>query len=74
MKNKSVSYNKLNPLNISRWTVLLLIIFGFTIAANAQNSKGLDIAPPPLTIISDGERDQLKAETDIKNALNWLWN
>lgn len=66
MKDKSVNYSTLNPLNISRLTVLLLIIFGFTIAANAQNPKIDDIAPPPLSVLSKGEKDQLKSQTDIK--------
>ena len=67
MKYKSVNYSTSNPLNISRFTILLFIIFGFTIAADAQVQKNLDIAPPPLAILSDVEINQLKSETDIKD-------
>lgn len=66
MKDKSVSYSTLDQLNISRLTVLLFIIFGFTIGANAQTPKMDDIAPPPLSVLSKGENDQLKTETDVK--------
>lgn len=67
MNRKSVNYSTLNPLNLSRFTILLFIIFGFTIVSHAQKSKVQDIAPPPLTILSDGEKKQLAAEKDVKD-------
>lgn len=67
MKQRSVNYSTLNPLNLSRFTILLFVIFGFTIASHAQKAKVQDIAPPPLTIISEGEQNQLSAKSDIKD-------
>ncbi len=67
MKNKSVNYSTLTPLTISRFTVLLLIIFGFTIASKAQTPKIQDIEPPPLAVLTIDEIDQLKSQADIKD-------
>lgn len=61
------NYSTFNQLNFSRFTVLLFLIFGFTIVSEAQTKPIQDIAPPPLTILSDGEKNRLKAESDIKD-------
>lgn len=66
MKNKSVNISTQNPLNFSRFAILLFLIFGFTIVSDAQ-TKVQDIVPPPLTILSEVDQKQLAAETDVKD-------
>lgn len=67
MKYKSVNNSTLNPVNFSRFSILLFLIFGFTIVSEAQEKRVQDIAPPPLAILSEGEQKQLAAQADIKD-------
>lgn len=47
-----------------RLTILLLACPAF--AVYAQEEKPPDLVPPPLNILSKGEKEQLETETDIK--------
>lgn len=38
----------------------------FALSANAQENVLKDIVPPPLSVLSKGETDQLDSETDLK--------
>lgn len=49
-----------------RLIVLLFAAHCLTFAVNAQEEKPKNLVPPPLNIISKGEKSQLEAETDIK--------
>ncbi len=67
----SVNLLKLSKLRFHSLTLpfcLLLFTFSFTFAStvSAQEPSSLDTAPPPLKILSKGEKEQLESEKDIK--------
>lgn len=51
----------------ARLVVLLLLSNCLLSAASAQDDdKPKDLVPPPLAVVSKGEKEQLEAQTDIK--------
>lgn len=68
MKQVSVSYRLQDQTLVFRTALaLMLIIFGFETVSNAQVETVQDIEPPPLVILSEGEKNQLQSETDVKD-------
>ena len=49
-----------------RLCILLLVSHCLLSAAGAQDDKPENLVPPPLAIVSKGEKSQLDAETDVK--------
>jgi hypothetical protein len=49
-----------------RLGILLLVSHCLLSATNAQEDKPQDLVPPPLAIVSKGEKSLLDAETDVK--------
>jgi hypothetical protein len=49
-----------------RLGILLLVSHSLFSTANAQDDKPVDLVPPPLAIVSKGEKSQLEAENDAK--------
>lgn len=58
--------------------LFLFISVAFAVSTNAQENLLKDTVPPPLSIISKGEGEQLKVQTDMKKrtelALNLMQN
>src|SRR5688572_1174466 len=50
-----------------RLVILLLVANCFLSAASAQDDdKPKDLVPPPLAVVSKGEKERLDAQTDVK--------
>lgn len=49
-----------------RLVIFLLVSSGLLSAASAQDDKPKDLVPPPLVIVSKGEKEQLESEKDVK--------
>lgn len=54
---------------ISYWRIAFLLLFAAFCplpAVQAQEEKPQDLVPPPLVLLSDTEKEQLSAQTEIK--------
>lgn len=61
------NFPKLRFLKCSKFLFLILFITtAFGVSANAQETSLSETVPPPLSIFSQGEGDQLKLQTDMK--------
>ena len=58
----------LGQITIFSWRLIILLFVShcFISATNAQDDKPEDLVPPPLAIVSKGEKSQLEAESDAK--------
>ncbi len=65
-----IQINKLSKFHTAKISIkfILLLFFSacFSFSVNAQENILEDIVPPPLSVITKGETEQLNAETDMK--------